>query len=163
MKILFRIYFTVMLKRLLLFLFINFAALGFGGLFTNTAINSDWYMNLKIAPWTPPSWFFGFAWTTIMICLAIYMAFAWVLIKEKTYLLFLFVGQLLLNILWNPVFFYFQQILLGLVIITILTILLGFILFTYQKVMGSKSLLLLPYFIWLIVATSLNAYIFLMN
>jgi benzodiazapine receptor len=152
-----------MLLRFSLFLLINSAALGVGGIFTNTGVNSDWYYNLDKAPWTPPGWFFGVAWTSIMICLAIYMAYAWKAVKNKPSLATIFIVQIVLNILWNPVFFYFQNVVLGLITITSLTILIGWMMFIFKKEMGTKTLLLFPYFIWLIIATSLNAYILLMN
>ncbi|MDG2281196.1 MAG: tryptophan-rich sensory protein, partial [Flavicella sp.] len=52
-----------MIKRILLFLVLNFTALAVGGLFTGTGVSSDWYQNLNQAPWTPPGWVFGFMWT----------------------------------------------------------------------------------------------------
>jgi tryptophan-rich sensory protein len=39
-----------------------------------------------------------------------------------------------------------------------LTILVGFIFFVFKKQMKIESYLLLPYLIWLCIATSLNAY-----
>ena len=36
-----------MLARILIFLVINFAALGLGGLFTGPGTSSDWYTNLR--------------------------------------------------------------------------------------------------------------------
>ncbi len=70
-----------MIKKILIFLVINFAALGIGGFFTGPGVSSDWYTNLNQAPWTPPGWFFGAAWTTIMICFSFFMAFLY----EKSY------------------------------------------------------------------------------
>ena len=70
-----------MIKKILIFLVINFAALGIGGFFTGPGVSSDWYTNLNQAPWTPPGWVFGAAWTTIMICFSFFMAFLY----EKSY------------------------------------------------------------------------------
>ena len=39
----------------------------------NNGPQTDWYSNLNKAPWTPPGWVFGFAWTTIMLCFSIYL------------------------------------------------------------------------------------------
>lgn len=36
--------------------------------------DNDWYTSLNKAPWTPPGWVFGFAWTTIMILYSIYLS-----------------------------------------------------------------------------------------
>ena len=78
--------------RLALFLIVNFGALGIGSLFTSEGSGSEWYQNLEKAPWNPPGWMFGAAWTTIMICFSIYMAFLWTKIENKNQNIFYFVG-----------------------------------------------------------------------
>jgi len=75
----------------------------------------------------------------------------------------LFAIQWFLNVGWNPVFFYYHELLMGLVIISALTILMGVFLFGYWSKLKFKSILLLPYFIWLLIATSLNGYILFNN
>ena len=152
-----------MIYRLIIFLVLNFAALGIGGLFTSKGVSSDWYLNLNKAPWTPPGWVFGFAWTTIMVCFAFYMAYAWKLVPNRNLLIGLFIVQCILNVLWNPVFFKYHEILIGLVIISALTLLVAYFLFGYFQELKLKAFWVLPYFLWLLIATSLNAYIFLKN
>jgi benzodiazapine receptor len=152
-----------MLYRVIIFLVINFAALGLGSLFTSNGVIADWYVNLHKAPWTPPGWVFGAAWTTIMICFAFYMAYAWKSVANRNLLIGLFVVQWILNILWNPVFFKYHAVLLGLIVISALTLLMGYFLFGYLSNLKAKSWLVAPYFLWLIIATSLNAYILLNN
>ena len=152
-----------MIQRLLLFLLINFAALGIGGLFTGDGVSSEWYANLNKAPWTPPGWVFGFAWTTIMLCYAVYMALLWPSTDDKVFLVSLFSAQFLLNVLWNPVFFYFQQVSFGLAIIILLTVLMVFFLFYFWSNLKYASLLVLPYVLWLMIASSLNLYIYMYN
>jgi len=63
-----------MIKKVIIFLILNFTALAIGGLFTGKGVPSDWYQDLNQAPWTPPGWVFGFMWTFIMISYAVYMA-----------------------------------------------------------------------------------------
>ena len=150
-----------MALRFVLFLILNFGALALGGLFTNSGVNSEWYSNLNQAPWTPPGWVFGAAWTTIMICFTFYMTIVLHRADDKRKLLILFAIQWILNVSWNPIFFYFHHIGFGLIVICGLTILIAFLLFHYRAMLKGYTLLLLPYFIWLIIATSLNAYIFL--
>ncbi len=149
--------------KLIIFLILNFAALGLGGLFTSGAITADWYQTLNKAPWTPPGWVFGAAWTSIMVCFAIYMAYAWQNATNKNILMLLFALQWVLNVSWNPLFFKYHQVLFGLVVIVALTLLVGYLFFTYFHQLKIKSLLLLPYVVWMMIATSLNAYIFLKN
>ena len=152
-----------MVLRVIIFLAINFAALGVGGFLSGKGVPSDWYQNLNKAPWTPPGWVFGMAWTLIMICFSFYMAYAYKELNNKQLLIGLFIFQLILNIGWNPSFFYFHNAALGLKIIVSLTILICFLFFKFWSQLSIKSLLLLPYIIWLFIATSLNLFIFLKN
>ena len=147
-----------MILRLIIFLIINFGALAIGGFFTGKGVPSDWYAHLNKAPWTPPGWVFGFAWTTIMILFSFYMAYLWPVTENKNLLLILFAIQWILNVSWNPAFFYFHNILAGMVIICCLAVLVGFLLILYSTELKLKTLLILPYFIWLLIATSLNGY-----
>lgn len=152
-----------MIYRLIAFLLINFAALAIGSIFTASGVSSDWYTNLSKAPWEPPGWVFGAAWTTIMICFGIYMAYLWPLAINRNMVLRLYLAQWVLNVSWNPIFFYFHHVLGGLVLITLLTIIVAIFLFKYKDMLKTKSLLVLPYLIWLLIATSLNAYILFNN
>jgi benzodiazapine receptor len=148
-----------MIKRILLFLVLNFTALAVGGLFTGKGVSSNWYQNLNQAPWTPPGWVFGFMWTLIMICFAIYMAYLLSTKRNRKKIILLFAIQWVLNVAWNPLFFHYQAVLAGLITISLLTILVAYFLFNYKKELKTKSLLIAPYLIWLLIATSLNLYI----
>lgn len=152
-----------MILRLIVFLAINFGALAIGGLFTNSGVTSDWYVTANKAPWTPPGWVFGAAWTSIMILFSIYMTSLWEKTLNKNRLVGLYIIQLILNIGWNPIFFYYHNALGGLIIISTLTLLIGFILYNHLPVLKFKSLLIAPYLIWLLIATSLNLYIWVQN
>jgi len=152
-----------MIFKVILFLVINFSALALGSLFPQSGVSSDWYVGLNKAPWTPPGWVFGAAWTSIMLFFSFYMAQLWTKVDNKNLLVGLYVLQLILNIGWNPSFFYFHHVLGGLIIISTLTLLVGYFLINYWPVLTYKSVLILPYFIWLLIATSLNGYILLKN
>jgi benzodiazapine receptor len=152
-----------LLIRFLVFLVLNFTALGLGIIFTNKGVSSPWYSNINKAPWTPDGWVFGFAWTSIMICFALYMAFLFLKVEKKKELLILFGIQWILNITWNPFFFYLQQPITGLIIISLLTVLIGYFLFNYWSKLKFKSVFIFPYLLWLCIATSLNLYIVIYN
>jgi tryptophan-rich sensory protein len=98
-----------------------------------------------------------------MICFSIYLAYLWPVAENKNLLITLFIIQWVLNIAWNPAFFYYHNVLLGLVIISTLTILIGVFLFMHWPELKLKSVLILPYLLWLLIATSLNGYILLKN
>ncbi len=152
-----------MILRLIVFLAINFGALAIGGIFTGSGVPSDWYQNLNKAPWTPPGWMFGFAWTTIMICFSVYMAYLWQYQEKRNLVIMLFVIQWILNIAWSMVFFKFQLVLLGLIVILALTFLVALFFFRYLDILKYWSVLILPYLIWLLIASSLNMFIYFKN
>lgn len=152
-----------MILRLIIFLAINFGALAIGGFFTGKGVSSNWYADLIKAPWTPPGWVFGFAWTTIMVCFSVYLAYLWPIVKNKNLLILLFAIQWLLNVGWNPTFFYYQNVLIGMIVIGGLTLLIGYIMILYWTELKMGWLLILPYFVWLLIASSLNGYILFKN
>ena len=152
-----------MILRLIIFLVLNFASIGLGSLMAGKGPRSEWYAGISKAPWTPPGWVFGLSWTVIMICFSIYLAYLWPVVENKKLLIGLLVIHYLLNLLWNPVFFYYHQVLAGLFIISALTVVVGFLMFFYWPNVQLKSLLVTPYLIWLLIATSLNAYVLIKN
>lgn len=149
--------------RLFIFLLLNFGALALGGLFTSQGVASSWYQEMNKAPWTPPGWLFGFAWTLIMVCYSLFMASVWNKVGNKRELIGLFSLQWILNVAWNPLFFYLHLTLPALVDITALTILIYWFIVRYAKTMKIGVSALIPYALWLTIATSLNAYIWLFN
>jgi len=150
-------------KLVLLFILINFGGLAIGGWLMNNGPSTEWYINLNQAPWTPPGWIFGVAWTSIMICFSVYLAYIFKDYSSKL-LLKLYLVQVFLNVIWNYVFFNQHMVGLGLLVIVLLTILIFYFFFNF-KAGKIKSLryLLIPYMIWLCIATSLNAYILFYN
>ena len=152
-----------MITRIIVFLVLNFAALAIGGWLSGSGSQSEWYQNLNTAPWTPPGWVFGAAWFTIMVCFAVYMAFLWELKDQRTLIIWLFILQWILNIAWNPIFFAFHMSAFALVVIVLLTILVTYFLFNFLAPLRYASLLILPYFLWLLIAVSLNTWVVLKN
>ncbi|MEO8774626.1 MAG: TspO/MBR family protein [Gelidibacter sp.] len=149
-------------KLFLLFLFINFGALGLGVLLMGTGATSDWYTSMNQAPWTPPNWAFGASWAFIMLCFSLYMASLYV--KNPTNkVITLFIIQFILNVTWNFVFFNQHLVAIALGIIIALTFIITAFLVTYLKLMKARTLLVMPYFIWICIATSLNLFIFINN
>lgn len=144
---------------LIVFLVINFGGLALGNWFMGDAVTGVWYSDLNKASWTPPGWVFGMSWTIIMVCFSIYLSYLFS-IRNSKFVWFVFILAFILNVSWNYVFFNQQLInwaLINIVFLT-LTILYLFISFGDDKLSKMKYLLL-PYLIWLCIATSLNAYI----
>jgi tryptophan-rich sensory protein len=144
--------------RLAVFLLLNFGALALGAKFTSTGATSEWYNNLEKAPWTPPGWVFGIVWSMIMLFLSIFMTKVSYLNKNIGLIFTLYFVQLFLNIVWNPSFFYFHKTGLSLLIIIALTIIVSLMITVEINSQNQHYVWLVPYFIWLIIATSLNYY-----
>ena len=89
---------------LIVFLTINFGGLAIGQLWTGDGVTSDWYTSLNQAPWTPPGWVFGAAWTCVMVFFSVFMTF---LVQNENFnkVLKLYIIQFILNVSWNYIFF----------------------------------------------------------
>jgi tryptophan-rich sensory protein len=151
-------------RNFLVFLSCNFLALYVGVQLMNDGPRTAWYAALNKAPWSPPNWMFGVAWSSIMLLFAFYMTR---LVKNKSEamrsVLGIYALQWLLNVGWNWFFFNQHQTKLGLVVIVSLCLLILMMMFGYRKKMAWNSLMILPYAIWMVLATSLNAYIVFNN
>ena len=151
------------LKRFIFFLFINFGSLALGSWLMNNGPQSEWYMQLNKAPWTPAGWVFGVAWTTIMICFSLYLAKLFEH-QNSSFLRILFTFQVFLNIIWNFLFFNLHQTGVGLLTIILLTLVIFYFFFKFRMdAIKYYKYLLLPYMIWLLLASSLNMYIVIYN
>ena len=152
------------ISRYMFFLFLCFLGLYIGVILMNNGPRSNWYLSLNKAPWTPPNWMFGFAWSLIMLLFSGFMtklSFKRNLFDQK--LIILYSTQWLLNIFWNYVFFNQQKVAIGLIIISLLLILIGYFAISFKNELKIYSLLIIPYLVWMMVATSLNTYIVLNN
>ena len=149
-------------KAIFLFLLINFGGLAIGSWLMDGGATSLWYTTLNQAPWTPPGIVFGIAWTTIMVLFSIYLG---ILFQgentQKNKILYGF--QVILNVSWNFLFFNQHLVLLALINILFLTAIVFYFFFKGSKKTTKIKYLLLPYMIWLCIATSLNLYILIHN
>lgn len=150
------------LKLTILFLVVNFGGLAIGSWLMNNGPLSNWYTSLNQAPWTPPGIVFGIAWTLIMICFSIYLGKLFSVENSKKNM-YIFLFQFILNVSWNFIFFNQHLVLFALVTITALTALMFIYFFKLSKAVSNYKYLLLPYIIWLCIATSLNLYILVHN
>ncbi len=140
------------------FIGLCFAAWLFGGLFQP----GGWYQELNRAPWSPPNIAFPIVWSClyIMIAIAGFKAAR----QADSALLWLWYGQLFFNAAWSWLFFGQHWVAAGLIDLCLILILVGaLILRALQLKLTGLALLLVPYLLWLGLATSLNAYILLNN
>jgi tryptophan-rich sensory protein len=155
-----------MIFRTLFFLVINFGALALGALLMGgSPAENEWYNSLNKAPWTPPGWVFGFAWTIIMICYSLYMARVFVEFKGKLLrqLMILFALQFITNVLWNPLFFNWHLVFPALLVLTLLVVILVIVHLNFSGWRKFNNFLIAPYLLWLLIAFSLNLYVLILN
>lgn len=115
--------------------------------FTTTNTESEWFKCIK-SDLTPPGYVFSIIWTIIYILLIIVLANA--LSDGKYVLICLIVLSCILQVTWCYLYFGTKHVREATYVILVLFIL--SLLIIYEQ----KSLLLLPYSIWLAFATLLN-------
>jgi benzodiazapine receptor len=136
-----------------------------GSFFTISSILS-WYASLIKPPLTPPDWVFGPVWTTLYILMGISL---YLVVREGTEKkpvqqgIMVFTAQLIVNVLWSLVFFGLLSPLLGLVTILVLIVLVLATIYFFYRVSPIAAGLLVPYIVWVCIATYLNAMILVLN
>lgn len=138
---------------------------GLGAIFTMDSL-PGWYQSLQRPPGVPPNAVFGPVWGVLYMMMGLSLALVLVRVapgRKKQLALLVFTAQLVLNLLWTPVFFGAHQILAALVIIVCLW--LGVLLtirlfFPLDRV---AAWLLFPYAAWVSYASYLNAGFFWLN
>jgi len=147
-----------------LFAVVNFFGLWIGGFATMEGVISDWYIGLDQAPWTPPGWVFGAAWTAIGFTFAAFLASYYNTYDYNTGMNMLFASSWGLNVGWNYLFFELHWVWLSALVITDLTLTILLMIHISRTELGwKKAVWGLPYFAWLCIATSLNLYIAIQN
>lgn len=148
-------------KRFVWLIIFLVVVLGVGFTIGLTIRPGAWYQALEKPFFTPPNWLFGPAWTLVYILIAVAGWRVMVTQGLNSPALRLWLGQMVLNWAWTPVFFGFHQIGFGLVVIAcLLATVLAFMLRSPDRV---ARWCFAPYALWLCYATALNAAIFALN
>jgi len=131
-----------------------------------TAGNVDgWYASAEKAPWNPPNWLFGPAWTLLYTLMSVA---AW-LVWRRGGSLKPYVIQLVLNAIWTPVFFGLYPVIgapalwIALVIIVALDVAVLLTMLSFWRTSKLAAWLLVPYWAWVLFATTLNAALAILN
>ncbi|WP_051335754.1 TspO/MBR family protein [Methylocapsa acidiphila] len=141
------------------------AIAGLGGRATASQIPT-WYASLAKPPWTPPNFVFPLAWGILYLLIALSLWRLWdraVPSPARTRALRLFVGQLVLNAIWSPIFFGLHAIWSGFAILLAICAILAATIFQSAKADRASAMLLAPYFAWLCYAGALNGAILILN
>jgi translocator protein len=138
---------------------------GFAGSFFVTH-SSGWYEALKKPVFTPPAWVFGPVWTVLYLLMGIALFLVWrkgVASAAGKTAIAAFILQMVLNVIWTPIFFGFKQPLIALGEIVMLWLAVITTILSFWKVSRPAGILLLPYIIWVSFAAILNAGFCLLN
>lgn len=134
-----------------------------------------WYADANKVPWNPPNAVFGPAWSVLYVLMALA---GWLIWRSgwregkpsaARGVLTLFAVQLILNGLWTPIFFAGYPLIgvpawwIALVVIVTLIVTVIWLMGASWKFSKWAALLLLPYVLWLIFASTLNAGIIALN
>jgi translocator protein len=151
--------------KLIISLLACFVAAGIGSLFTFKAI-PVWYAGLKKPPHTPPNRAFRPVWTTLYILMAIAVFLVWRegLTADGVLLAFvLFWVQLAINAVWSIIFFGRKSPGWAVPIIVLLWVLIVANIVASFRVSVWAGALLVPYIVWVSIASYLNIGVWLLN
>jgi len=144
-----------------------------------TTVGMGWYNSEVVKPaLEPPRWAFPVVWNTIFVLTTISAIMIWN--KETTRKIFwfsfkktptpaewmvmwLFVVNAILNVLWSYLFFAKEMISAALIEMIIMEILLIALIFGAWKISKIATSLLLPYAVWVGIATYLTYNIYILN
>lgn len=141
--------------------------LGLGGLGGVAFAGGDqsWYQALKRPPGTPPPWVFGPVWSALYAMMGVSLG---LLVRDRKQAgsrtaIAVFIFQLVLNLVWTPLFFGSHQTGLALVDIVAMWLCIALTIVFARKVNRAAGWLLVPYLMWVSYATYLNAGFFTLN
>ena len=125
----------------------------------------EWYLELDKAPWTPPDWLFGVAWSILYTLMAVA---AWLVWRQGGFrhnkgALGAYLLQLFFNALWSWLFFGLRQPGAALLDLLLLLAALIWTMVLFSRRSRTAVGLLIPYLIWVLYAATLNGWIWRMN
>ena len=131
-----------------------------GGLAAGSA--SSTYRALELPAFAPPAWLFGPVWSVLYVMIGVA---GWLLWRAGGWdrVMWLWVVQLVLNLLWTPLFFAADLYTLALVEIVVLAASIALLVAWSWRRSRVAAWLLVPYLAWVCFATALNAGIVVLN
>ena len=144
------------------FALVSLVTLSLGGWLTSLGFG-PWYDELQKPPFQPPGWLFSPAWTILFTLLAIA---TWRVARKgavAALALWVYAFQLLFNVLWSLFFFTLHRPGWALVDIAILNVLVVAMVVLYGRIDRLAGWFIVPYVLWLGLATSINTWIVFNN
>ncbi len=154
----------VNLKKLIICLLIPLAVGGLSTLITSGDMKT--YGDVIKPPLSPPAIVFPIVWTILYILMGISLYL--VVNSDKEYekkftAIVIFAIQLLLNFIWSPVFFSARKYLIAFIILLVLLCAVILMTVKFYKIYKWAGLLQIPYIIWLLIASYLNLFVYILN
>ncbi len=122
------------------------------------------YGNLAQPDWAPPPNLFGPVWTVLYVLMGVA---AWLVWRETprwtSPAIIIYAVQLVLNLLWSPLFFGLGWRGVALIDILLLDIAVAATIVLFWKIKRIAAVMLMPYFGWVLFATALNYSIWSLN
>ncbi len=145
-------------KKLIIILIITFIV----GCIFIPFVNMDIYKEIVKPKFAPPSIVFPIVWGILFILMSISL---YIVTEESSdeNNIKIYAIQLIVNSLWNLIFFGFKWFLVGSIWIILLIVLVVIMTIKFYKVNKIAGLIQIPYIIWLLIAFYLNFSIFLLN
>ncbi len=126
---------------------------------------TTWYQTLNKSILTPPDIVFPIVWSILYVMLALVGWSLWLKRHQAggKLSLLLYGIQMLMNWAWSPIFFSLHFVVLGFYLIVAMMIITLIIILINWKNNKLISILLIPYWFWLLFAGYLNWAIWMMN
>lgn len=151
-------------KPYLLWILLTEAVGALSGWLTKDAM-SAYGQTIIQPPLSPPGWLFPAVWTLLYALMGISAARVYLSppSKARSLGLNLFVGQLVVNFFWSPIFFNLQAFGLAFFWLLLLWGLVLWMILVFRKVDPLAAKLQIPYLLWLTFAAYLNLGVWYLN
>ncbi len=123
-----------------------------------TADGMPWYNELYKSALTPPNWMFGAVWTVLYATIVWSAFLVWKVASHR-----FFYYQLIAMVLWGYTFWSAHMAFWGFIIMVALTFFVAEMMKEFHRHSKLSARLLVPYLLWVVFASYLNAYIFMYN
>jgi translocator protein len=131
-----------------------------------TASGMQWYRTIAVPSWTPPGYIISAVWTLIFILAAASALMVWNSMPRNTWfwgIIVIFLLNAALNMTWSYLFFVRHDIGYSIIEMIFLSLSVLALMIMIYRASPVGSLLLLPYFLWVLFATYLTVTIYHLN
>jgi len=120
--------------------------------------DNGWYRMLDLPALRPPNWAFPVVWTILYVLMGVSLAIVLSArgARGRGFAIALFGVQLVMNLIWSPLFFGAHQVSLALILIVALFFAALATTIAFGRIRPLAAWLLVPYLAWLVIASALN-------